>query len=234
MSHDDFDFEPIRGLPAELPHGENLLWQGMPEWKSLAVRAYHVRKVAAYFGLLVAWRIGFGLVNGHTTSAIAGSCGVLLTLGAIAIGVLSLLAYLNARSTVYSITSERVILRHGVAVPLTMNIPFRLIDCADLKTHGDKTSDISLALPASERIGYLITWPHVRAGKITRPQPSLKSLADGQKAAEFLGAALAATAGSPGIRTALADAPVGGGRPRTSGPHPVGALTAGPRDAATA
>jgi hypothetical protein len=194
MSHDDFDFEPIRGLPAALPEGERLLWQGSPDWKSLAVRAYHVRKVGAYFAVLEAWRIGYGLAHGHTSGAIAASCAVLLVLGAVAIGVLSLLAYLNARSTVYSITSRRVILRHGVAVPLTMNIPFRLIDCADLKTHGDKTSDIALELPATERIGYFITWPHVRAGKITRPQPSFKSLPDGRKAADTLGAALAATA----------------------------------------
>jgi hypothetical protein len=194
MSHDDFDFEPIRGLPAELPKDEHLLWQGAPEWKSLAVRAYHVRKVAAYFALLVAWRVGMGLYNGHAAADIALSCLLLVTMGTIAVGVLSLLSYLNARSTVYSITSRRVILRHGVAVPLTMNIPFRLIDSADLKTHGDKTSDIALGLPATERIGYIITWPHVRADKITRPQPSFKSLTDGRKAADALGAALAAAA----------------------------------------
>jgi len=192
MSHDDFDFEPVRGLPAELPKDEQLLWQGAPEWKSLAVQAYHVRKVAAYFALLVAWRIGTGFYNGHAVADIGVSCLMLVTMGTIAVGVLSLLAYLNARSTVYSITSRRVILRHGVAVPLTMTVPFRLIDAADLKVHGDGTADIALKLPAPERIGYLITWPHVRAGKITRPQPSFRSLAGGQNAAKILSAALAA------------------------------------------
>jgi len=192
MSHDDFDFEPIRGLPAQLPKGEQLLWQGAPDWKSLAVHAYHVRKVAAYFGLLVVWRIGMGLYNGHSAVDMGVSCLLLVTFGAIAIGVLSFLAYLNARSTVYSITSARVILRHGVAVPLTMTIPFRLIDTAYLKTHRDATGDIAFKLPAQERIGYLISWPHVRAGKITHTQPSFRSLADGRRAAEVLGAALAA------------------------------------------
>jgi len=192
MSHDDFDFEPIRGLPAQLPKGEQLLWQGAPDWKSLAVHAYHVRKVAAYFALLMVWRIGMGLYNGHSPVDMAVSCLLLLTLGTIAVGVLSFLAYLNARSTVYSITSARVILRHGVAVPLTMTIPFRLIDTAALKTHRDATGDIAFKLPAQERIGYLISWPHVRSGKITHTQPSFRSLADGQRAAEVLGAALAA------------------------------------------
>ena len=53
MRHDDFEFEPVRGLPAMLPPGERLLWQGNPAWRSLAIRAYHVRKVALYFAVLV-------------------------------------------------------------------------------------------------------------------------------------------------------------------------------------
>ena len=65
MSHEHFDFEPVRGLPALLPAGEKLLWQGSPDWRSLAVRAYHVRKIAIYFLLLVLWRIGIGISSGH-------------------------------------------------------------------------------------------------------------------------------------------------------------------------
>jgi hypothetical protein len=235
MSHDDFEFEPVRGLPAELPKGEQLLWQGAPEWKSLAVHAYHVRKVAGYFGVLVAWRLGMGLYNGHTSAAMAVSCVLLLAFGALAVGMLSLLAYLNARSTVYSITSRRVILRHGVAVSLTMTVPFRLIDSADVKTHGDKTGDISLALPAQERVGYLITWPHVRAGRLTKVQPSFRSLTDYRHAADILGAALAADAGTKAIRleipaaTPAPEAPPGLQRPRVVEPQ-----SAGSRSAATA
>jgi hypothetical protein len=39
----DFDFEPVPGLPAELPAGETMIWQGRPQWRSLAVRAFHIR-----------------------------------------------------------------------------------------------------------------------------------------------------------------------------------------------
>ena len=45
MSHDDFAVEAVPGLPAALPDGERLLGQGTPEWRALAVRALHVRKV---------------------------------------------------------------------------------------------------------------------------------------------------------------------------------------------
>ena len=46
VPHDDYAGEPIPGLPADLPEGERLLWQGSPAWMSLAVRAFHIRKVA--------------------------------------------------------------------------------------------------------------------------------------------------------------------------------------------
>jgi hypothetical protein len=196
MSHDDFDFEPIRGLPAMLPAGEKLLWQGSPEWKSLAIRAYHVRKIGIYFLLLVLWRIGAGIGAGHAPSAIVSSCLILAGLGSIAIGVLALLAYCNARSTVYSITSRRVLLRHGIAVPLTMNVPHTLIDNAALKSFSNGTGDIALTLSRRERAGYLITWPHVRPRRFARPEPSFRALTDAADAAQILRLALTAQAGA--------------------------------------
>jgi hypothetical protein len=190
MNHDDFAFEPIRGLPAELPVGEALLWQGSPKWQSLAVRGFHVRKVAVYFVALAFCRIGFGLANGHAASAILTSCAFLLGLGAVAIAVLSLLAYLSGRSTVYSITNRRVLLRHGIAVPMTMNVPFTLVESAGVKTYADGTGEIALKLLPDQRVGYLITWPHLRPGHMTQPQPSFRALSDAKHAADILGAAL--------------------------------------------
>jgi hypothetical protein len=217
MSHDDFDFEPQKGLPAPLPEGETLLWQGSPNWRSLAVRAYHVRKVAIYFSILVACRIGFGLSNGHSISAIALSCVVLVGLGAVAIGVLSLLAYYTSRETVYSITSRRVLLRHGVAVPMTMNIPFKSIEAADMSSFGDKTGDLALKVRTDQRVGYLITWPHLRPGFITQPQPSFRALSDAQAAAQILAQALAADAGQAAARVeSPSRAPVQGSSPRVA------------------
>jgi hypothetical protein len=198
MSHDDFDFEPVRGLPALLPAGETLLWQGSPRWQSLIVHAYQVRKVAIYFGVLVLWRIAVGVYNQHTVAEIATSCVFLMALGGVAIGVLSMLGFLNARSTVYSITNRRLLLRHGVAVPLTMNIPFKMIEAADLRSFSDGTGDISLRIARDQRIGYLITWPHLRPGRITHPEPCFRALADAPQAAGILGAALAAESKSAG------------------------------------
>jgi hypothetical protein len=201
MSHDDFDFEPVRGLPAMLPAGETLLWQGAPDWKSLAIRAYHVRKVAIYFALLIVWRLAVGFHADHDWSAMGVSCLLLVTMGSIAIGVLALLAYLNARSTVYSITTQRVLMRHGVAVPLTMNIPLKHIDGASLKSFVNGTGDLSLALPKKQRIGYLISWPHLRPGKYAYPEPTLRAIGQPAVAADMLARALQ---GDPNIEPALA------------------------------
>jgi hypothetical protein len=200
MSHDDFDFEPIPGLPAELPEGEQLLWQGSPDWKTLAIRAYHVRKVALYFLIIVAWRIVIGLRNGHETSAIALSSAFIAALGAVAIGVLTLLAYFNARSTVYSITSRRLLLRHGIAVPLTMNIPFKQIESADLRNYADGTGDLWITVPKENRVGYMITWPHLRPGQFSRPRPSFRALWGAERVANLLGTAIAAETGGTSQR----------------------------------
>jgi hypothetical protein len=173
----------------------------------LALRGYHVRKVAVYFCLLVLWRIGVGIGNGHTASAILVSSAFILALGCAAIGVLSLLAYWNAASTVYSITSRRAVLRHGIAVPLTMNIPFTLIASAGLKTYADGSGDIALALVRGQRAGYMITWPHLRPGHFTQPQPSFRAILDARKAADILATALAADARSNPARADIDAAP---------------------------
>jgi hypothetical protein len=221
MSHDDFDFEPIRGLPAALPEGETLLWQGSPNWTRLAMRGYHVRKVAVYFCLLVLWRVAVGIGNGHTASAILVSSAFILALGCAAIGVLSLLAYWNAASTVYSITNRRVVLRHGIAVPLTMNIPFTLIESAGLKTYTDGSGDIALALVRGQRAGYMITWPHLRPWHFTRPQPSFRAIIDARKPAEILATALAADAPSSPVRVDIDAAPAA--RPAMGSPRAAAA-----------
>ncbi|MGA9027921.1 MAG: photosynthetic complex putative assembly protein PuhB [Steroidobacteraceae bacterium] len=215
--HDDFAFEPVPGLPAALPQGEQLLWQGSPEWKSLAVHGYHIRKVALYFLVLVVWRIGNGISAGHGVSALALSCLWIVCLGATAIGVLSLLAYWSARMAVYSVTSERVLLRHGIAVPMTINIPFALVASAALRRYADGTGDLTLALSPGQRLGYIITWPYVRPGKITRPELDFRALKDPERAAEILGQALAAHAGVAAVRI---------GAPSTPAANPVGQRSA--------
>ena len=113
MSH-EYDFEPVPGLPANLPEGEQLLWQGSPSASATARRVLHIDWVAAYFAALLTWRLVAGLYDGHTLSQIAIDSIPLLGMSAASIAILAGLASLMARTTIYSITSRRVVMRYGV------------------------------------------------------------------------------------------------------------------------
>jgi Bacterial PH domain len=183
-----------RGLPAPLPPGERLLWQGAPRWGALARRAFHVRKLAIYCGVLLAWRVVADVSDGQPPAAIALGALWLAPFVLGAVGIPAVLAWLFSRTTVYTITSRRVVLRSGVALPMTLNIPFRLIESAALRTFRDGTGDIPLALAGPDRIGYLHLWPSVRPWRVARTEPMLRAVPDAARVAEILARALAAAA----------------------------------------
>ena len=178
--HDD---EPVRGLPGFLPKDEEILWQGTPDWKRLAVSALHVRKVAVYFMVLAV----LGMVSGSWTGVLAT-----IGIGIAGIGILALIAWGTARSTVYTLTNRRVVLRIGIALPKCINVPLSLIKSADLNINTDGTGDIPLTLNGEQRLGYLQLWPHARAWKLAVPQPMLRAVPDAQKVATLLARACGA------------------------------------------
>ncbi len=131
--HDDYQSEPIRGLPERPPAGETILWQGAPSSWELAKDVFHIRLVAVYFGGLMAWRA-------HTRMAATGDPHVavaalvsLLPVALFGLGLLGLLAVLLGRTTVYTITSQRIVIRAGVAITYALNIPFKQVDSATIR-----------------------------------------------------------------------------------------------------
>ena len=110
--------------------------------------------------------------------------------------MLTLLAWLNGRATIYTVTNRRLVLRIGVALPMMVNLPFRVVESAALRTFRDGSGDIPLTLDAATRVGYLNLWPHVRPWQIKRPQPALRAVPDVAGVARILSAALAGTAGA--------------------------------------
>ena len=210
----EHEFEPTPGLPERLPDGERVLWQGAPSWRPLALRALHARKVAVYFALLAAWHTYDTMQGGAAFLAAARGALWLVVLGAAACGVLALLAWAMARTTVYTITTQRVVMRFGMALPIAMNLPFRLVQSAGIVRQRDGTADLSLLLAEGERIGYLVTWPHVRPWHFFRAQPAFRSIPDGERVADILGAALQAA--DPNGAAALRSAPAAGRSPQSS------------------
>ena len=69
----EYDSEPIRGLPGELPEGERILWQGSPDWRVFVRSALFGRWIVGYFAILAFWSIATGSFGGAIGSVVAGS-----------------------------------------------------------------------------------------------------------------------------------------------------------------
>lgn len=189
----EHDFEPIRGLPGTLPPDERLLWQGAPDWLTLASQVFHIRAVGAYFLALLAWRFAEGAASGATLGAMAvGAVGVALV-AALGLGLLLGLAFLIAKTTVYTVTSKRVVMRFGVALPKAINIPYTVIEGAAVTTFGaTKSGNLALSLKKPNKIAYLHLWPHARPTRLRWPEPTFRALPNAQEAASVLAGALLA------------------------------------------
>lgn len=190
-------------LPAPLPAGERILWQGSPEPWSLARRAFHVRKIALYFLAMLAWRVVATIEDGASLAGAIASAVWLLPLALGGLALVAMLAYFAARTTIYTVTNRRVVMRIGIALPMTLNIPFRIVGSVALKANPDGTGDIPLALQGSSRAAYLVLWPHARPWRIARPEPMLRSIPEAARVARLLGAAMAEV--TPGIAAAPVD-----------------------------
>ncbi|MFK7876972.1 MAG: photosynthetic complex putative assembly protein PuhB, partial [Paracoccaceae bacterium] len=140
MPHDDFEVEPVPGLPETPPKGEEILWQGKPDWWALTQEALSFWWVAGYFGLLTAWRFVSVMDLMPLGQAIAAALPFVI-LGGIVCGLLALFGWSQARLTMYTITSARVAMRIGAALTVTLNIPYRQVSNAslDLRSSGTGT-----------------------------------------------------------------------------------------------
>ena len=217
MSHDDFAVEPIRGLPERPPEGEEILWQGRPDTWRLAVESLSLYWVAAYFVLFFGWR---ALVAGAEVpfweAVRIGS--PFLVMGAVACGLLWLIALIQARSTVYTVTNRRVAMRIGAALTVTLNLPYRWIGAANLDLRQGGTGTIALSLLGDTRLSYANTWPHVRPWYMANTQPALRCIPDAQNVAKILSEAAEQRLAEPAVRKV---APTQAPARDTSGATPV-------------
>ena len=187
----------LRGLPEPLPAGERVLWQGAPSWGGLARRVFHVRKVVLYCSVLLAWRVVADLADGATVVAALGAALGLVPFALTALAILAALAWAFASTTVYTITSRRVVMRYGVALPMTLNLPFARITGAGLRLHPDGSGDLPLTLAGPDRIAYLHLWPHARPWRVARPEPMLRAVPKAGEVAALLADAMVEAGAAP-------------------------------------
>jgi hypothetical protein len=186
-----------------LPAGEKVLWQGSPDWKPLAVTRFHVRKLVVYFALILAARMAAQAADGVEIATAFRGAWPLIALSVIAVGLVTLMAWLTARTAVYTVTDKRVVMRIGIVLTLTLNLPYKRMEGAGLKLHTGPTGDIALQLLAGERVAYLHLWPHARRWHFTRPEPTLLCVPEAQAVAQTLSQAWAAAChGGEAVRPA--------------------------------
>ena len=182
MHHDDFNFEPVRGLPEALTADEHILWQGRPDALRLAKDAWRLNWVLGYFAVLAAGRVIIATSEVSLTAAMAQGLPFLLA-GLIAAGLLIIVATVQARSTVYTLTNKRACMRIGAALTMTLNLPYVCIGNAAVKLRKSGMGSITFEMIGDARLSYLMTWPHVRPWHMMRTQPSFRAIPDAARVA---------------------------------------------------
>jgi hypothetical protein len=185
----DPDAQYIRGIPYPLPKGERVLWQGAPEYFALAKHVFRVPLFVLYFSALIVvqgWYVA-------TTRDSQAAAQVLLPLTIAGMGVslyMLMFAWLTARNTWYAVTTRRVVMRVGVALTVTVNIPLRVIASAGVRRFSDGSGELAFPVDPSERLSVFQLWPSWRPWNINRPVPQWRGLRDLDAAAEAMRVAL--------------------------------------------
>jgi len=182
----EHELEPQHGLPERLPAGERILWQGSPDPTVLARSAFHLTTLGVYFALLLALAAGTSWSEGASLPQVLSSITWPAALAAVALLSVGSLAWLSARTTVYTITDRRVVMRIGIVLTLTFNLPLRRLATAGLRLRDRGHGDIVLELAGSDRIAWVHLWPHARPWRLGRPQPMLRAVPDGERVARLL------------------------------------------------
>ena len=182
----EYEFEPQFGLPERLPSDEFIVWQGAPDVAALAYSAFHFKKLALYFAVLIVAFAWPALEDGADFTAVLLAIKWIAPLAIIAMITVWLLAYFTARTTVYTITNKRVGMRLGIVLTVSFNLPLMQLAFADVRVLQNGFGEISLALKGADRIGWVHLWPSVRPWPIAKPEPTLRAVPDVQMVAAQL------------------------------------------------
>ena len=182
----EYEFEPQFGLPERLPDDEVIVWQGSPDAGALATSAFHLKKLGFYFAALILACAWPALESGAGLMAVLLAVKWIVPLTVMGMASIWTLAWLTARTTVYTVTSKRVVMRLGIVLTVSFNLPFKQIASADVRVLKDGFGDITLALQGSDSIAWVHLWPSVRPWRISKPEPTLRAVPDVQAVSDKL------------------------------------------------
>jgi len=191
----EYEFEAALGLPEPLPQDEVILWQGAPNWISMAKHVFRLQWLSLYFAVIVIWQAisvsssEGGLAAGWSSVALA------FFLAAIGLVLVGLLAYWSATTTMYTLTNRRIVMRVGIVLTVTFNLPYKTLGSADLKLYKDGTGDIPMQIATEDKIAFFHLWPHVRPWRLATPEPMMRCVPNAKVVAAILKEAWMASTG---------------------------------------
>jgi hypothetical protein len=190
-SSPEHEFEAQLGLPEKLPMGESILWQGAPDFKAVALRVFHMRALVIYFGILLVYRLFSGIYDGNDIASLGMSMLWMTLLSATCLGLVAYFAHLICSTTLYTLTDRRIVMRIGIVLNMTFNLPLKKIQSAGLNVGQHGIGDIPLKLDLHTKIALFHLWPHSKPGAWANPEPMLRCIPDCQKVAALLSEAWA-------------------------------------------
>ena len=182
----EHEFEAALGLPEPLPAGETILWQGVPSWTAMAKHVFRLQWLAVYFAVIVVLQV-FSVADSEG-GIVAGWSSVALAVFLALIGLLliGLMAYWSATTTMYTLTNRRIVMRVGIVLTVTFNLPYKSLKSADLKLYKDGTGDIPMQIGTEDKIAFFHLWPHVRPWRLANPEPMMRCIPDAKQVATLL------------------------------------------------
>lgn len=186
---------PAHG-PGEVPEGlsdiilrrgkdEKVIWRGRPQFWHLAATAFHTNTIAVYFVILT-------LISGVSYGL--GSVVTLAVMGAGALLILYVLAFLYAKHSHYVLTNDRLLILTGLAVEKRVSIPLSQVGAAHLKLRRGDVGTLALEISGSRQLSYLVLWPHARPLRFGKPQPLIRVVENAPEVARLLTEAVASRA----------------------------------------
>ncbi|MGI4765108.1 MAG: photosynthetic complex putative assembly protein PuhB [Janthinobacterium lividum] len=206
--------------PADLPAGETVLWRGKPDWRHLAVDAFGAPWVVFYFVGIGVWHLATTLHDGGTRAQALADFSVVLLPMALALSLVSLLAWLSARASVFTVTDRRIVMVYGVALPALINLPLDTIEATRLRRGFAGRGDLAFTLPRTGRLSFHQLWPYARPWHLFPAAPMMRAVPRIEEVKMIVAGALRVAAEREALRL--------GRTIETPTPSPVPAAQPGP------
>jgi Bacterial PH domain len=182
----EHEIEPVPGLPGRLPDGEYIVWQGKPETKIVMARLLRARWIAGYFGIAALWSVAVGVNNSEGAWLLMGRVTFIAVAAFFMFGMMWLYARAVSKTSLYTLTNKRLVMRVGIALSASFNLPFKQIAGADFRVGSDGAGDVALTLKSGHGLSGAVFFPHQRGGLWRKLSPQMICLTDAKLVAEKL------------------------------------------------